>query len=72
MDTSDPEIQFDSSGHCSHCARALKLLEKFYMPDERGKQRLAASLIAEMKAAGRGKAHDCIIPNPSLELGKDS
>jgi len=68
MDTSDPEIRFDVAGHCSHCTDALARLEKFYLPDERGEQRLAA-LIAEMKAAGKGKAYDCII---GLSGGTDS
>ena len=58
MDTSDPEIHFDAEGHCSHCTDALARLKKFYLPDIRGEQRLAA-LIAEIKAAGQGKAYDC-------------
>ena len=68
MDTSDPEIRFDAEGRCSHCTDALDRLEKFYLPDARGKQRLAA-LIAEMKTAGKGKPYDCII---GLSGGVDS
>ena len=68
MDTSDPEIRFDAAGYCSHCVDALSRLEKFYLPDTRGEQRLAA-LIAEMKTAGKGKPYDCII---GLSGGTDS
>ena len=68
MDTSDPEIRFDAQGRCSHCTDALERLEKFYLPDARGQARLQG-LIAEMKAAGRGKAYDCII---GLSGGTDS
>ncbi|MCL2122744.1 MAG: N-acetyl sugar amidotransferase [Desulfovibrionaceae bacterium] len=68
MDTSDPEIRFDAEGRCCHCTDALARLEKFYLPDARGEQRLAA-LIAEIKTAGKGKAYDCII---GLSGGADS
>jgi N-acetyl sugar amidotransferase len=53
MDTTDPEITFDSAGVCSHCHQRL-------IPATQRKQRLDA-LVAEIRAAGDGKPYDCVI-----------
>ena len=68
MDTSDPQITFDTEGVCSHCKayeeRAKK--ELYYRID--GKRKLDA-LIDEVKEHGKNKAYDCII---GLSGGMDS
>ena len=60
MDTSDPEIRFDSSGVCNHCTDALERLELSYFPDHRGEAKLAR-LIDDIKKDGKGKLYDCLI-----------
>ncbi|MEI7967439.1 MAG: N-acetyl sugar amidotransferase [Betaproteobacteria bacterium] len=60
MDTTDPDIVFDDQGVCNHCKRFDTLAQqKLILPVERD-QRIKA-LVAEIKAAGRGKPYDCVI-----------
>ncbi|MES2799085.1 MAG: N-acetyl sugar amidotransferase [Bacteroidota bacterium] len=60
MDTSDPEITFDSSGNCSHCNDFLlrRIHHKYQgeATDESFQQ-----LITAIKRDGKGKKYDCII-----------
>ena len=49
MDTSDPEITFDSVGHCNHCATAFAAKDSTWLTGEAGERALAAK-IAEIKA----------------------
>jgi N-acetyl sugar amidotransferase len=60
MDTSDPDIQFDQDGRCSHCDRYQNtILDESYT---RKKQDGALDrLVGEIKQKGKGKAYDCII-----------
>ncbi len=60
MDTSDPRIEFDEHGVCSHCRRFDELLAPNWMPDERGAQRLRR-LSEQIRAYGRGREYDCAI-----------
>ncbi len=60
MDTSDREITFDENGVCSHCKKFNELARKYPMDDEKGREELN-SIIAEIKASGRGKKYDCIL-----------
>ena len=60
MDTSDPDIAFDDAGVCSHCRRYERVAGQRLIPAKERTQRLDA-LVAEVRAAGRGKAYDCVI-----------
>ena len=63
MDTSDPDIVFDENGVCNHCTDYLKRKKPIDRRTELNHRFL------EMKMAGRGKKHDCII---MLSGGTDS
>ena len=60
MDTSDPEITFDTEGRCNHCTEALGRMEGRLLPQAQREQALAI-LVENIKAEGRGKDYDCII-----------
>lgn len=70
MDTkADPEISFDSQGHCNYCSAAIaKINTTTYFPNEEGKRRLEA-MLERIKADGKGKPYDCIM---GLSGGLDS
>lgn len=59
MDTSDPDIHFDSAGVCSHCRAFERARRSLPDPDER-RARLDR-LVAEVQRAGKGTDYDCII-----------
>ena len=58
MDTSDPDIRFDERGVCHHCHAYDEAVRTRVMTGEPAK---LDALVAEIKAAGRGKPYDCII-----------
>jgi len=58
-DTTIPNIRFDARGACNFC-QVHDTLERLYPLDERGRERLEA-LVARIQAAGRGRAHDCVV-----------
>jgi N-acetyl sugar amidotransferase len=60
MDTSDPEIRFDSNGRCNHCTDAEGKLQNGWFRGEEGKQRLEQISI-DIQDFGKGKEFDCII-----------
>lgn len=60
MDTTDPDITFNSKGECNHCIGARERLAKNWFPNEKGKQLLAAA-IKEIKASNKGSEYDCIV-----------
>lgn len=60
MDTTDPAIQFDASGHCNHCSAALLRIERQLLPAAEREKALLA-MIDKIKAAGRGQRYDCVI-----------
>lgn len=68
MDTSDPEIVFDTSGVCHHCHDYDRVIGSYVFHGQAGRQRLDAA-VARMKAAGQGKRYDCVI---GLSGGVDS
>ena len=68
MDTSDPEIFFDDKGVCNHCIEFDTVTRKNWFPNEEGQVRFA-SIVEQIKAAGRGKAYNCIL---GLSGGVDS
>ncbi len=60
MDTSDPEIVFDEQGVCNHCHQFDARMRRMVIPKSQRDARLAA-LLDEIRAAGKGKAYDCVI-----------
>jgi N-acetyl sugar amidotransferase len=60
MDTTDPDIEFDSRGVCNHCHRYDELARTRLFAIDVAKQRLD-SLVATIKKEGRRKPYDCII-----------
>ena len=70
MDTSDPEISFNSDGICNHCENANKLLSQYpYALEEKLKEREFQTIISQIKKNGKNKKYDCII---GLSGGVDS
>lgn len=60
MDTSDPEIVFDSDGICSHCKTyAQRAAAELFAGPER--QLRLDAIVQEIKARGKGKEYDCIL-----------
>lgn len=59
LDSTVPGIEFDGDGVCSHC-RLFDRLEARYPQGEPARERFGR-LIAEMKAAGRGRKYDCVM-----------
>jgi len=57
MDTSDPEISFDTHGVCNHC-RSYALLAGRGLHGDPSK---LEGLVREIKQAGAGKDYDCVI-----------
>lgn len=57
MDTTDPVIQFDTSGFCNYCTSYLQKDFTYNLEKEQQLQQV----IDEIKKAGKGKKYDCII-----------
>ncbi len=70
MDTSDPDITFDSAGVCSHCA-TFDAVAKPILDQSQTGARLPAfeAMVCGLKEQGRGKDYDCIL---GLSGGVDS
>lgn len=68
MDTSDPEIEFDSKGICNHCYHFDEVTSKNWFPNEEGKAQLSR-IIEKIKADGESQEYDCIL---GLSGGIDS
>lgn len=66
MDTSDPEIEFDSSGVCNH---ALKAIEYFKDKNQEVYEKETSLMLEYIKKQRKGKKYDCII---GLSGGVDS
>ncbi len=60
MDTTDPEIQFDENGVCSHCRKYDERAKKELHLDEAGQQKLNR-IINEIKEKGKNKEYDCLM-----------
>jgi N-acetyl sugar amidotransferase len=60
MDTTDPQITFDSAGYCCHCT---EFLERRARHTYRGKESDAAldTILEKIRTAGRRKKYDCIL-----------
>ncbi len=68
MDTSDPDIDFDAEGVCSHCRCFDAHISKGWHPDAQGRRMLDA-VVDRIKAENRGRPYDCVI---GLSGGIDS
>jgi len=68
MDTTDPEIEFDTEGVCSHCYHFDAMKGEVWFPGELGAGRLHG-LIERIKRAGKGREYDSIL---GLSGGVDS
>src|SRR5712692_7152110 len=60
MDTSDSNITFDAHGWCDYCNNFHKNILPNWHPDDRGAKEIA-SKAEEIKTAGKGRDHDCLI-----------
>ncbi len=58
MDTSDPDISFDSQGRCNHCT--TRILLNATRPTVSARDRLE-DCVALLKKAGRSSKYDCVI-----------
>lgn len=67
LDTTVPEITFDSNGVCSFC-RIHDSLEKTHPLDNEGNRQFSA-LIEQIKKEGRNNEYDCIV---GVSGGRDS
>ncbi len=68
MDTSDPDINFDSNGVCNHCREFDEVTSKRWHPGPEGMEKLHA-IFATMKKDQSNKDYDCIL---GLSGGVDS
>jgi putative aminotransferase len=68
MDTSDPNIRFDTRGRCDYCVNFESLIKPNWHTDARGHEALVR-VADTIKAAGKGRDFDCII---GLSGGLDS
>ena len=60
MDTTDPEIRFDSGGVCNHCTAALERIRRQVLPPVEREAALDA-LVEKVRSGGKGLDYDCII-----------
>lgn len=60
MDTSDPNIVFDSNGVCNHCLLMTEKAKRYVIPKAIRLQKLE-KIVEEIKANGKNKPYDCII-----------
>lgn len=68
MDTTDPEITFDTQGFCNHCTDFFdRLSRKVYRGEESDRE--LALLVEKIRKSGKGKPYDCVI---GLSGGIDS
>src|SRR5690554_531721 len=68
MDTTDPDITFNSKDECNHCTEYIERRIYHKYQGEKSDQQFAA-WIDEMKRAGKGKKFDCVM---GLSGGVDS
>jgi N-acetyl sugar amidotransferase len=68
MDTSDPDISFDSQGQCNHCREYLQLTTAWRRRADSLKEQ-RDNLVQDLKRAGEGTRYDCIV---GLSGGGDS
>jgi N-acetyl sugar amidotransferase len=60
MDTSDHEIQFDSSGNCNHCNYFFNNSSKL-LYEGAGSQKIVKDIVKKIKKTGKNSEYDCLI-----------
>lgn len=60
MDTSDPDIAFDSDGVCNHCHSYFRLVKGHTFSGDEGRRKLE-QIVEKIKAAGKGRQYDCVL-----------
>jgi len=60
MDTTDPEIEFDTQGVCNHCHTYDELIATKTLTGESGQKRLS-EIVTQINRAGAKKPYDCVI-----------
>lgn len=68
LDTSDPDITFDSEGVCNHCRKAESLLPNYRFTEEESEQRLKA-IAGRIRVTAGNQPYDSIL---GLSGGVDS
>lgn len=68
MDTTDPEITFDSKGVCNHCHDFDDVTSKQWFPNEEGLKQWAET-VKTIQREGEGQEYNCIL---GLSGGVDS
>ncbi len=68
MDTTDPEITFDSDGYCCHCTSFLQKRERHTYHGKESDEALDRT-VEQIRRAGRGLAYDCVL---GISGGADS
>ena len=68
MDTTDPDIHFDSTGECSHCHDFDNYYTKGWKQGKEGETELS-QLVKQIKENSRNKPYDCLL---GLSGGVDS
>ena len=68
MDTTDPDIYFNSHGICSHCIEYEEKIKKNWLKGEKGKKELE-KIIEAIKKDSKTKSYDAIL---GLSGGADS
>lgn len=69
MDTTAPDIIFDSQGICNYCKDFEAKAAKHFAPNEDERLRRLGKLVDAVKASAKGKKYDCIV---GLSGGVDS
>src|SRR5437762_1909588 len=60
MDTSDPDIIFNSEGHCNHCIEYMERTMKRIYHGEQARKEIR-QITNRIKKKGKNKKYDCII-----------
>jgi N-acetyl sugar amidotransferase len=61
MDTSAPDITFDTTGICNYCTSFLSRAGHILSENLQAKEARLQAFVAKVKARGRGKAYDCVV-----------
>lgn len=61
MDTSAPDIAFDTEGICSYCTEFLARSNHILVEDTNSKRSRLETFVRAVKAAGRGRDYDCVV-----------
>jgi len=60
MDTTDPQIEFDTNGICNHCRRYYEISSKNLFDTKEGEKKLK-EIVNSIKEDGKNKKYECIL-----------